>query len=143
MRSLLFFAAIVGLIACSDQQQPTSPMASKPGLAIAPPTTASNGVGGVQAKPTDQVGLTKVEMIQGASTNIPAGSVESAYALCPQGSTAISGGYLAGAINGTKPFITNTYRVTYGAQTGWLTAFDNKAVGSVPFQVQPWVICIS
>ena len=70
MRTVFALAAVAALAACSDQQQPpTSPRSPDPRLGSSVgPTTDGNKV--PQAKPTDQVGFTKVTIYQGTAVNV-------------------------------------------------------------------------
>ena len=92
---LLAAAATVMLAACADDQRPTAP-AYPPGpsarATAGPDVSPSNPAAG--AKPTDQVGFTKVFTVTAQPfTNILRGTTGIATATCPAGSTPVVGYY--------------------------------------------------
>ena len=147
MRSLFLLSSLVAIAACADHNQLTSPLAGSTAAGAqhnvaATPLDASKAQP-AGAKPTDQVGFTKVEMVVGTPTDITAGVFDSAYAFCPQGSSAVGGGFYGGNVTGTPPSISSTGRPIVGSQTGWGITFDNRAAGSTTFKITAWVTCVS
>jgi hypothetical protein len=98
MRNRLFLlTATVVLSACADDQHATAP-ASRSGLSSR--SAAGNfgpgtqGAGLPSAKPTDQVGFTKVFVVRAAIyTIVSKGDYGTATATCPAGSVVIAGSY--------------------------------------------------
>jgi len=91
--------AVVLVAACSDQSAATAPVsrstASTVGNARDDRALSTNAFAAANAKPTDQVGFTKVFTVKSAVVHINSGSSApaTATAVCPAGSFPISGGY--------------------------------------------------
>jgi len=89
--SILVLTATFLLAACSDNQQPTSPANGR--QVSAKGSAAGQLAPSPQAKPTDQVGFTKVTRVFSANVTVPAGQTGEAVATCPAGSVLTGGGY--------------------------------------------------
>jgi hypothetical protein len=123
MRRVLILSAALIAAACSDNQQPTSPAN---GRSVSVKASAANEPSSsAQAKPTDQVGFTKVTRVFSDNITVPAGQEGQAVATCPPGSVLTGGGYTLNyqtlarvvqshddAANGWRVFINNSNLAT-------------------------------
>jgi hypothetical protein len=145
--NLLVAAAWVA--ACSDQQQPTSPVNSRP--------TAESRVGATigpsqdkapvpQTKPTDQVGFTKVTQVLGAQTVVNAGASAEIVVACPAGSTPVGGAYVFSNFTpgASRPFVAESMPTAAGGiPQGWILGVVNDAPAAVAVIVSPRALCAS
>jgi hypothetical protein len=97
MRTMALLLSTALLIAaCADGEHPTSPSRSR-ATSPAPADAAPAGLNAVvpNAKPTDQVGFTKVFTVKSAMVHLPFGNpaTATATAYCPAGSYPVSGSY--------------------------------------------------
>ena len=148
MRRLFTLVSIAAAVAaCGDQQQPTSPVAAAPSSADRQVASTSGAdlaeVKVPQAKPTDQVGFTKVQIVEGAPVTVIANTFNGAGAFCPAGSVAVGGSYHIGSVNGTPPLVDRTERATLGLQTGWVVDVDNTQAGAGALTLSVQAICVS
>lgn len=99
MRTLLLISTALVLAACSDNPQPTAPRNT--GSAAADREVISRGGNTNNAKPTDQVGFTKITRVQSVSTTYLPGYTYTLVATCPAGTTVVGGGYriFGGGVN--------------------------------------------
>lgn len=145
MRNRLFLlTAAVLLSACADDQHTTAPATSRAARSgvLGDVGPSARGLANAQAKPVDQVGFTKVTYVSSAIIQLPAGQSTQTTATCPDGSTAIGGGYnvtgyLAGA---TPPFVRFA---GLDGQNGWMVRFSNEPAGAASFTYLVTVYCAS
>jgi hypothetical protein len=144
----LLTAAVV-LAACADDQHTTGPASrsgpsSRSGSGDVTPT--GQAIANPQAKPTDQVGFTKVAAVYGVPVNLAANASENATVACPVGSFSTGGGFdMVLTDVGSIPTI-RTSRPTKtpaGVPDGWLISVTNIQPGAVAAQIQAWVLCAS
>jgi hypothetical protein len=95
---ILLLSTALLLAACADDQHPTAPTSAKAAGDARPATQSVTP----QAKPTDQVGFTKITKLTSLASFIWPGSTGTASVTCPAGSTVIGGthrlyGYVATA----------------------------------------------
>jgi hypothetical protein len=94
--ALASLGAVLTIAAACADEQPTSPAAARNTTRTSSPAAAapSSQIVGAQAKPTDQVGFTKVFTVEGPFVQVDyAAGLLTATATCPAGSTAIGGTY--------------------------------------------------
>ena len=142
--ALAIVATTLGIVAaCSDQREPTSPAARvTTRAATADVGAASLATAGGQAKPTDQVGFTKITLIENYEV-VPLGGSAQIIALCPIGSTVTGGGFSAGVYATGKPIISHSRVITVGNQNGWSVGVENTAVGAAAAGVHVHGLCAS
>jgi hypothetical protein len=142
MYRLLLLLAVVVTAACSDTQQPTAP--SK-GRTPAPNGSAAGQLApSPQAKPTDQVGFTKITHVITNPQTLPAGSVSELTAQCPSGSVLTGGGYSTSVFpnlsNDARPFIADSRD---GGANGWYVRVFNTATGATEILFWAYAYCAS
>ena len=143
--ALAILGTALGIVAaCSDQREPTSPAtrattrASSADVAAA---TSAPSAGG-QAKPTDQVGFTKITLIENYEV-VPVGGSAQIIALCPVGSTVTGGGFSAGVYAVGKPIVSHSRVITIGNQNGWSIGIENTAAGAAAAGIHVHGLCAS
>jgi hypothetical protein len=144
--SLLFIAMAAVAVACSEDHQPTSPNAiSRQPRTANGEATAAVAQGPIQdAKPIDQVGLTKMEWYSKVSENVPAGASGFVRVDCPAGTMASGGGYdVIPRGGGSHPTIWTSKPSSVGVASSWVVQFDNLQAGAAVVAVQAWVSCTS
>jgi hypothetical protein len=150
MRTSFFLISLAAVVAaCADQQQPTSPV----GAAARLESSTVGGEGGAlpaqapttpQAKPTDQVGFTKVQMYAGAPAVLAAGDRWTVSATCPAGAVATAGGYdVIFPGGGTAPGISKSRPNGSPVADGWTIDVDNRQAGAADIKAWAWVSCAS
>jgi len=142
MRRLLLLSAVFVAAACSDTQQPTAPTKSR---ALAPNESAGAQLSpSPQAKPTDQVGFTKITKVLTNPQVLPAGSVGELAAQCPAGSVLTGGGYSTSVFpnlsNDARPYIADSRD---GGSNGWYVRVFNTATGATEIVFWAYVYCAS
>ena len=146
--SMTFFMAALAVAACTNDTTPSAPQVQQP------PRTFSAGVSDGElaasitktpdAKPTDQVGFTKVQFITGPLTVANPGNTYSANADCPVGTLLIGGSWeLRSAIIGTPPLLTYNNRIDVAGKQRWGVGFNNAYYGADSFAFVATAICIS
>ena len=148
MRRLFIFVSVAATVAaCADQQQPTSPLTVQTPadrqVGVSTSVADAAGVKVPQAKPTDQVGFTKVQIVEGESVTVIPNTFNGAAALCPAGSWAVGGTYQLSSVKGTPPLVDGTFRTTIVLQTGWLVDVNNTQLGSGPLTLSVQALCAS
>jgi hypothetical protein len=142
-RLLLLLTAVI-LSACADDQHATGP-ASRSGVGSRSASgDASPSTQGIapQAKPTDQVGFTKIVAIYGESVDLAANTSANATVTCPAGSVATGGGFATGLLTvGSIPTVRSSNPITN--PSGWLISVSNIQPGAVAAVIQAWVLCAS
>lgn len=142
-----FLTAAVLLSACADDQHATAP-ASRSGSRYANGNLAASSQSGVtpQAKPTDQVGFTKVAAAYGIPVNLGANADANATVTCPAGSFPTGGGF-AVVVNGvgSMPTVHQSLptETPAGIPDGWSISASNTQPGAVAALIQAWVMCAS
>jgi hypothetical protein len=141
-------ASIVIVAACSDKQEPTSPAttAATQSRSIAGTTDiATSGIKVPEAKPTltDSVGFTKVKYVESAVYPVAASAIVEGLAMCPVGTTVVSGGYsvLLGAA--PAPVVVHSRKFVDGAQYGWSIVVWNKVAGAAAVELLVNAVCVS
>ena len=135
--------AIIAVAACADDRvaAPSAPRTTSE----ATPTrsnVASAAVSSAQGKPTDQIGFTKVAAVWSANFVVAAGKDANPTAVCPAGSTVISGGhhFLGYAASASPPWIHFAYAT---ASNGWTVHVDNSQPGANTVNIQVVAYCAS
>jgi hypothetical protein len=135
-------AALTIAAACADQQ-PTSPA-----LAGGATRASSSAVSSVtqpvspQAKPTDQVGFTTVEYVEGQSTLVGPGQSQLGLVLCPTGSKPTGAGFRIVNVTGTTPTVTYSRLIVVGADSGWSMIVTNKQTGAGNAEFLVDAVCV-
>ena len=95
MRTAIILALVAAVAACDDQQQqPTSPIAPRAAAQVGGDVgPVTQGIKLPDARPTDQVGFTKVATYSPGLTTLVAGETTDIYAACPAGSFMTGGGH--------------------------------------------------
>ena len=141
MRTILLVSAAAVLAACSDSQS-TAP-SSMPSRSSAAGDVAPGGTNLTQpyAKPTDQVGFTKVTQIVSGAVSVNPGEYKWAVAYCPDGSFVVGGGH-AMAINGNHdaPAFVGESRPDANS---WRVGVSNYATAAQTATFQAWLLCAS
>ena len=147
-RLIALSLAAAAAAACSQDDQPTSPAVARPDAAArvnASVSPTTDGIRVPQAKPSDQVGFTKVILVWGTPINVAAGDDAGGSAQCPAGSVPTGGGF---ETLGTQPF--QPPAITWMSRpdplvnpTGWVVAITNKVAGAATSTVTPYVLCAS
>ena len=143
---IMLLTAAVVLSACADDQHPTGPasrsaVTSRSAAGDAAPSGQLNV--NAQAKPTDQVGFTKVFTVTGAPILVgpsPNSAIGSATATCPAGSQAIGGSYSVGP-DFVAPYVTITSFGLNGAN-GWTVVVWHNNPAFPTAKVIPVAICV-
>jgi hypothetical protein len=135
-------AAIVAVAACANDRV-SAP--SGPATTDRAPTqgnVASAAVASNQGKPSDQVGFSKVTAVWSAPVAISAGQAAALTAVCPAGSTVISGGhhFLGYASAGSPPWIHYSHA---NESNGWAVHIDNAQPGANTVTVYIVAYCAS
>jgi len=140
---ILVLSAAVLLAACGDDHPsaPTSPRAlsgSRAAGDLSPALSVPSG----QAKPTDQVGFTKITPVVGPHTPVAAGGAAVSTVLCPAGSVVVGGSYRYIFFDGstTPPWI---FKNDTDGQNGWSVTIENTAPGSFQLTYQVTAYCAS
>ena len=143
MRTSILFISVAALaVACSDQQQPTSPTGTGSALqssSLSESNVASaQGPSAPQAKPADQVGFTKVQVVS-ANKNVPAGVIGIMIVDCPAGMGLVGGGHEE-QTGGTRGVVWKSKPQT---ATSWIVGVDNAQAGAESNLVTAWALCAS
>jgi len=147
MRTSFLFVAMAALaVACSDNDQPTSPNGStRPQRTPnAAPAAVASQAPTPDLRPIDQVGFTSVVFYIGDWVTVEAGGNGTAFVACPTGTIVTGGGYDT-VLNGTSPLITKSRPIGAGVPSGvgWKVAVDNSQAGAAPVKVSAWAGCAS
>ena len=138
MRSLLLLSAIIAITACSDNQQPTSPVNGA--VAHTPSTNQLNQLPEANGKPVPgPVPFTKMATYYGPGLVIPAGNTNTTTVQCPAGSVPTGGGYDVSTSGGTYPIV----YYNHPTATGWIAGANNQQAGSAEITIRAWVLCAS
>jgi len=145
MRTRLLLSTLVALAACSDPERPTGPASFPPGPSA---RSASGGDVGTQvvqsAKPTDQVGLTKVGAYWSSPVAVNAGEQGNATVICPAGTVPTGGGFEYGGSGGTPPTVWRSRSHSNGnTADGWMVAVTNQQAGATAISITAFVNCAS
>ena len=141
MRTAIILALVAAVAACDDQQQqPTSPVAPR----AAAPVTAdvgpvTTGIKLPDAKPTDQVGFTKVTAYSTALIPLVVGQTAHVLATCPAGSFMTGGGHTMTPV-GTSPSVLQSFP---DGLDQWHVVVRNDQAGAQNLSVRAWVLCAS
>lgn len=143
MRTSILFVSVAALVvACSDQQQPTSPAVTGSSLqsgSLSESTVASSqGTSTPQAKPVDQVGFSKVQVVS-LGKNVPAGVISIVIVECPAGTVLVGGGHEE-QTGGTRGVVWKSRPET---STSWIVGVDNAQAGAESNLVTAWALCAS
>jgi len=150
MRTRFYLVSITVLIAaCSQDNQPTSPVRGRsdvaPNSANTSTAPTTDGAKAPQAKPIDQVGFTKVTLVTGAPVTVDAGKVGGEEVQCPAGSIPTGGGFRILDQQTVPvppiPFLSEPNNLAN--PTGWVVAVTNRAPGAVTSTVTAYVLCAS
>ena len=139
MRHMILLVALGSLAACGDNARPTAPRTSSD----QPASLVRKGSGAIAlGKPATPVGFTKITMASSLTTVIAADANGEATAVCPAGTTIISGGYHIVAFNPavTPPWI--TWNDVQGENT-WVIHVYNKMPGASSISLQAVAYCVS
>jgi hypothetical protein len=146
MALAIISGVVATLVACSEQQQPTSPTTTQSSAEqrlgqAHNPLPVADGIRVPDAKPTDQVGFTKVIDVYGDFVTLNAGGTGSAGAQCPDGTTPVGGGYLFAAPgpDGAQPFVRRSNRIN----AGWEVFVVNLASGAGTVIFRANAVCAS
>jgi hypothetical protein len=144
MRNTLILLSLAAVVAaCSDQPQPTSPLARRSVNGQAAGSVSPIGaLVSAQGKPTDQVGFTKVTEVTGDNLVIQPGQVRTVSATCPAGSTLIGGGHrVLTHLTGTAP--PWILAAEDDGQNGWLVTISNEQPGASTVNYRATAFCVS
>ena len=154
MRTPIALLAIsIAFVACDDRQEPTSPRTdvtvprAATTAAVATPSsqtvvaTAANSQAtkAPGAKPTDQVGFTKLNYYEIGPMTVNAGNSGEMTLVCPTGSYVMSGGHRLQVTGGTSPVLA----ASGALMNGWHVKIDNNLPGATAVTYQISVNCIS
>lgn len=148
MRNSLILFSLAALAACSEQQQPTSPAATRSDRPVGLMKAGDarfpvvDGVRVPDLKPTDQVGFTKVDYVEGVVTTVPVGQAVQGFAMCPAGELVTGGGFRLNDYSGTTPVPTYSRLFVGGAQYGWSVAISNQAAGAAEATFIVSAVCV-
>jgi hypothetical protein len=128
----------VAVAACNDEQQPTSPVAGTL-ASVSTPTavTQTARTPEATAKPTDQVGFTKIQYFESTLIAVAAGATGAHVFNCPAGTFVVSGGHNIWGGNG--PLV----RISRAAGNGWEIQINNTQNGALPLSFSVGVNCAS
>lgn len=141
MRKLIMLSVALLIAACSDNQQPTSPVNAPARAASANQLNQGPQTSG---KPQPGlVGFTQVAQYLGNWVTIQPGQMSEASVLCPDGWRAVAGGYQVASLAGTHPLISESIMTQVGSATGWVIQGMNDQAGAMSFQILPYVMCVS
>jgi hypothetical protein len=143
MRSFLLLAtitAVATISACSDNPQTTAPARAR--------TISSDGAaaGNVSpaAKPTDQVGFTKVDFIEGLEQTVAPFNNHATIVWCPAGTTVVGGGFrFTSGFAGTPPVVSTSSRFANATQAGWVVSVTNSMAETQTVTYIASVLCAS
>ena len=133
--SLLSLA--VAVAACNDQDRLTSPITNANAVPV-PTADVSTVTGKAPAKPTDQVGFTKMQYFESGYVTVAVGQTGSYTLNCPAGTFVVSGGHNIWG-GGVAPLI----RLARVEGNGWRVWLDNEAADAQPLSFKVSVNCIS
>ena len=143
---LTVMSAAAILAACSEQQQPTSPVDARRGpSASAAMSTSPSTEGGIKlpdAKPQPQIGFTKVATYPSATVPVAPGASVAAIATCPAGSVLVGGGFSM-PLDEPVPRVVRSHPDGYPNASGWRVLVSNRDAGAVASEVTAWVTCAS
>lgn len=137
---VLLVAATLVLAACADDH-PSAPTATRT-VASRSLSPLSSTAPSPQAKPTDQVGFTKVVEVQGVSGHVDAGAAGVASVACPAGTMVVGGTYRLVFFDAasTPPWI---YKNDTDGQNGWSVTIVNEQPGSFGLTYRAIAYCAS
>ena len=140
MRRLLLLSAVIVAAACSDTQQPTAPASGQ--RVSAKGSAAGQLAPSPTAKPTDQVGFTKVVRVNSVSNPLDAGTENYDTAQCPAGSVLISGGYEFSnpGSPAAPPFVQSSSPTIYN---NWYVRVGNHMAGATAAAFTVFALCAS
>jgi hypothetical protein len=137
MRTIISLLALSFAAAACGDKQPTSPNTGKsPSPGVSSPRTQL--AKSPDAKPTDQVGFSKVQTVSSSLESVVAGESKDVFAYCPAGTTVVSGGHLAW-VSGSAPFIS----MSYPDGDRWHILVVNDQAGAAFLTIRAWVVCVS
>src|SRR5262249_17540174 len=141
MRRLLLLSTAFVLFACSDNPQTTSPRSISSESRAGDVTKVADGIR-PQAKPTDQIGWTKVTKVVSFFVAVSPNSVGTVKATCPAGTTVIGGGHqVAGTLAGVpSPLVAGSEDA---GRNGWAITVDNLQPGAALLQIYAIAYCAS
>ena len=146
--SILTVLSLMAFAGCGDDRTPSAPTTlgstRSSSTVVGAASVVASGVGVPGAKPTPQVGFTKVEYVESATAYAPTGGGGTAWAYCPPGSVPIGGGHriLAG-VNQPFPLVYTNTRYEGNGKLGWTVSFTNWAAGAESLSFVATVLCAS
>jgi hypothetical protein len=141
-------AALVILAGCADDQHPSAPTRSyATGRSAAAGDVGLNpeAIGTPNAKPQDQIGFTKVNMLHSGNLAAPAGQTIGGSQACPVGTFAVGGGYTLYVAPGVPaPVVMQTAPTGLASSPdGWAVVLANDAPGAAQAAFQVYALCAS
>ena len=126
--SLSLFVGTLGTAAACSERQPDSPTAPAARAAV----TTSHDVASAPipgaAKPVPApAGFTRITTVETSLVQVPATTANTGTAMCPAGTTVVSGGYTFVGYNVMVPPWVRTSKAVAG---GWTVDVHNQAVGA-------------
>jgi hypothetical protein len=141
MRKLALFVAVTFIAAACADQNPSAPGGrSASGSVATDQRPSGQGIKVPEAKPTDQIGFTKVTSVFGAGLT-HAGFKGQGSATCPAGSVVVGGGFniIDGVSNVSRPIVTSS---ADDGSNGWFVVVDQQG-GATDVHFSVFAYCLS